>query len=72
VPPFDLTKLSNEELVKLHEHKNEWWPRMARRVLAERFASGADYSEFSIQLKKSFEKSTVLCKSCGRYGRSTW
>jgi putative membrane-bound dehydrogenase-like protein len=36
----DLTKLSNEELVKLHEHKNEWFVRMARRVLAERAAAG--------------------------------
>ncbi len=32
----DLTKLSNAELVKLHEHKNEWFVRMARRVLVER------------------------------------
>ncbi len=32
----DLTKLSNRELVKLHEHRNEWFVRMARRVLVER------------------------------------
>jgi putative membrane-bound dehydrogenase-like protein len=32
----DLTKLNNDELVKLHEHENEWFARMARRELAER------------------------------------
>ena len=36
--PFDLMKMSNEELVKLHAHKNEWFVRMARRVLVERRA----------------------------------
>jgi putative membrane-bound dehydrogenase-like protein len=36
----DLTTLSNAELVKLHEHKNEWFVRMARRVLVERAAAG--------------------------------
>jgi len=33
---IDFAKLSNEELVKLHEHKNEWFVRMARRILVER------------------------------------
>jgi len=35
-PDIDLTKLSNAELVKLHEQRNEWFVRMARRVLVER------------------------------------
>lgn len=37
----DLTKLSNSELVKLHGHKNEWFVRMARRMLVERAYGGA-------------------------------
>ncbi|MEO8352351.1 MAG: PVC-type heme-binding CxxCH protein, partial [Chthoniobacteraceae bacterium] len=37
----DLAKLSNEELVKLHDHKNEWFVRMARRVLVDRMTAGA-------------------------------
>jgi putative membrane-bound dehydrogenase-like protein len=32
----DLAKLSNEELVKLHLHQNEWYVRHARRILQER------------------------------------
>jgi hypothetical protein len=32
----DLTKLSYDELAKLHEHRNEWFVRMARREILER------------------------------------
>lgn len=32
----NLTKLSSEELIKLCEHPNEWFPRMARKELMER------------------------------------
>ncbi len=35
----DLAKLSDEELVKLQRHKNEWWSRHARRLLQERAAA---------------------------------
>src|SRR4030095_5661844 len=35
VKGVDLTKMSNEELVKLHEHRNAWFVRMARKELAE-------------------------------------
>ncbi len=40
--PFrgDLSKLSDLELVKLHNHKNEWFSRHARRILQERAAAG--------------------------------
>jgi hypothetical protein len=34
--PVDLAKLSNEELVKLQLHKNDWFVRHARRILQER------------------------------------
>ncbi len=36
VPPFNLGKLSSAELVALREKENDWWPDMARRLLAER------------------------------------
>ena len=37
---FDLKKLSDDELVKLQLHANDWWVRHARRVLQERAAAG--------------------------------
>jgi putative membrane-bound dehydrogenase-like protein len=36
VPPFDLSKKSDVELVELLKHKNAWWARQAQRLLAER------------------------------------
>jgi putative membrane-bound dehydrogenase-like protein len=36
----DLAKLSDEELVKLQLHRNDWWVRHARRLLQERAAAG--------------------------------
>ncbi|HYG73935.1 MAG TPA: PVC-type heme-binding CxxCH protein [Planctomycetota bacterium] len=35
--PFDLTKLSNDELLKLLSHANSWQRREAQRLLNERF-----------------------------------
>lgn len=35
--PFDLQKSSTEALLKLLDHPNVWWRRMAQRVLSERF-----------------------------------
>jgi hypothetical protein len=36
----DLEKMTDAELVKLQEKKNEWYPRMARRILQERKNAG--------------------------------
>jgi len=36
----DLGKLTSAELVKLQLHENDWYVRMARRILQERVASG--------------------------------
>jgi putative membrane-bound dehydrogenase-like protein len=36
----DLAKCSDEELVKLQMHKNDWWVRRARRLLQERAHDG--------------------------------
>ncbi len=44
--------MSNEELVKLHEHKNEWFVRMARRVLTDRRKQGLDMSATIANLRQ--------------------
>jgi putative membrane-bound dehydrogenase-like protein len=36
VEPFDLSKWSSDDLVGLRDRRNDWWPEMARRILAER------------------------------------
>ena len=38
--PVDLGKLSDGELAKLAWHKNDWYVRVARRILQERGAAG--------------------------------
>jgi putative membrane-bound dehydrogenase-like protein len=38
--PVDLTALSDEALVRLQLHQNDWYVRTARRLLQERAASG--------------------------------
>lgn len=42
VKGIDLSKLSDEELLELQFHDNDWWVRTARRVLQERAALGKD------------------------------
>lgn len=42
--PVDIAKLSNDDLVQLQMHKNDWHVRHARRVLQERSARGDDMS----------------------------
>jgi putative heme-binding domain-containing protein len=36
--PFDVTRSSHDELIKLLGHPNAWWRRTAQRLLNERFA----------------------------------
>jgi putative membrane-bound dehydrogenase-like protein len=45
VKALDLTKQSTEDLVKQQLQANVWWPRQARRVLAERTAKGRNQPE---------------------------
>ncbi|AMV30755.1 Cytochrome c [Pirellula sp. SH-Sr6A] len=47
--PFDLTKESNEKLVKYLSHPNAWWARTARRVLSERLADADEATRTSVQ-----------------------
>ncbi len=49
----DLSKLSDEELAKLHAHKNEWFARHARRLLLERAESNpAQKGRISVDLRR--------------------
>jgi len=52
----NVAELSDEQLVELQLHKNEWWVRHARRVLQERAAAGKDMSKVSDQLYDMFLK----------------
>ena len=53
--PFkgDVSKMTDEELVKLQFHPNDWMVRHARRVLQERAAAGKVAKEIVEQLAKS-------------------
>ncbi len=46
-PRVDLSKLSDDELVQLHLQKNEWYVRMARRILQQRGGNAAVYAALS-------------------------
>lgn len=61
----DLTQLNEAELVKLHEHPNEWYARMARRELNDRqFARNkASKDEANPVLKKEFKRLIAESKS---------
>lgn len=65
---FNLKSLSNEELVDLQRHKNDWWVRRARGILQERAAKGRVSPETHTQLWSQFEESS----DPGRKLRSLW
>jgi putative membrane-bound dehydrogenase-like protein len=48
----DVAKLSNDELVKLQLHRNEWLAREARQVLQERAVNGDDMTAVHTALRK--------------------
>ena len=61
--PFDLTKLSASELVKLHTHANEWFARQARLELTARAETGGELGNAKDQLRELFAKqSDVVVK----------
>jgi putative membrane-bound dehydrogenase-like protein len=65
----DVTKLSDEELVKLQLHKNEWWARHARRLLQERANDGKlDRKSVQPQLTKMLNEE----KETPRRLRALW
>jgi putative heme-binding domain-containing protein len=57
--PFtgDLAKLSDEELVQLQEHKNDWFVRHSRRLLQERAIAGKLDKRTRIDLQKVLSES---------------
>ncbi|MCM8542024.1 MAG: c-type cytochrome [Lentisphaeraceae bacterium] len=59
---FDLSKYSNEKLVELQLHKNEWFVRHARRVLYERASTGQDMKTANDALLKIFNENTSVPK----------
>ncbi len=65
---FDLTKLSDAELVKLQLHKNDWYVRHSRRILQERAAAGRDMSAVHGALLAMFASE----KSAARKLRALW
>ena len=48
----NVAKLSNEELVSLQLHDNDWWVRHARRLLQERAAAGEEMSAVHTALRE--------------------
>lgn len=52
---LDIGKLSNEELVELQLHRNDWYVRTARRVLQERSFAGQDMSALHAALRQMFQ-----------------
>lgn len=50
----NVTELSDEKLVELQLHKNDWWVRHARRVLQERAAAGKNLADAKDLLRKMF------------------
>lgn len=55
---FNLTELSVTELVKLHQHENEWFVRQARRQLVERVTDVREIQSARSQLRERFARET--------------
>ena len=70
--PVDLTKLTDEELVELQLHRNDWHVRHARRMLQERATRpNWDLTPAPRGLDEMLESSATSSAGCGRYGRCT-
>lgn len=52
----DLAALSDSELVELQLHRNDWFVRHARRILAERASEGRDLSAAHAELRTMLSK----------------
>ncbi len=58
----NVAELSDEKLVELQLHKNDWWVRHARRVLQERAAAGKDLSKAKQQLRAMYAEQTDVTR----------
>lgn len=52
----DVSELTDDELVALQLHNNDWWVRHARRVLQERAAAGRDMTGVNDRLRAMLEE----------------
>src|SRR5690606_39223674 len=66
--PVNIAALSDEDLVKLHQHRNDRYVRHARRVLQERMAAERDMSTVHAQLHESFASNPDVTRTL----RSLW
>ncbi|MBN9118154.1 MAG: DUF1080 domain-containing protein [Planctomycetes bacterium] len=62
VKPFDLSKCSDEELVKYQEHPNDWYARTARRIMQERVGPLPKAENAPFEPKLSAAARTALAK----------
>lgn len=53
-PELNLATASNERLVELQSHRNDWFVRHARRTLQERAAAGVDVNRAAASLRSMF------------------
>ncbi len=51
VTPLDLSKQTDSQLIALQSHANAWWPRTARRILAERYKSGKTKPDLALRME---------------------
>lgn len=58
----DVAKLSNEQLVKLQLHKNDWHVRHSRRALQERAAAEQNMKVVDGELKNLFENNSDVSR----------
>jgi putative membrane-bound dehydrogenase-like protein len=54
-PKLDLATATNERLVELQNHRNDWMVRHARRILQERATAGVDLRDAVTSLRSMFE-----------------
>ncbi len=64
----DLPAMSDEQLVRLQRHKNDWWVRQARRLLQERACGGKLDKNVRVQLLKMLDEE----KEVPRKLRAMW
>jgi putative heme-binding domain-containing protein len=56
----DLNKLSNEQLVRLQAHHNDWLVRQARQILQERAARGENMMKAHLALRQMFDREKAV------------
>src|SRR6185436_7973504 len=56
---IDFAKLSADELLKLHEHRSQWYVRRARQELMRRFADTAVADHTRLALQQAFCESAL-------------